>query len=117
MPQFMTDGRSHFVSYVTGPQHVMLGVEFGAPQGAAPTVIKSPPIGDCSHGTIDERQLVEAVLAGVNEESAKANFHHSVRTITYIENDSPNYSLFQYCAVLLVRALAAGTKFVPRQSQ
>lgn len=114
MPVFTTDGRSHFVSYITGPQHILLGVEFGETSIDPPLVTKLPPIGGCTHGVIDEHMLVQVVLDGIREESDQTAIIRHVRSITYVENDSPNYRLYQHCARLIVKALASGTTFGSR---
>lgn len=97
MPTYMKDGERHFVSLITGPSHVRLGVEFSTVPVETPRVVCESAIGERVHGKIDETALVSAVRSGIAEVSA--NLHPA--EIVYVDNDSPRYSLFSQCAKLL----------------
>jgi hypothetical protein len=97
MPTYMKDGERHFVSLITGPSHVLLGVEFSTVPVETPRVVRKPAVGEGVHSKIDETALVSAVQSGIAEVSD--NLH--VAEIVYVDNDSPHYSLFSQCAKLL----------------
>jgi len=102
MPQFGRKGDLVTVAYITGPRHLWLGLKFSLKPVEKPTVVKQPPIGTCAHGPIDERLLVEAVVAACHELGSHAE------RIESVENDSPVYSLYAHCARLLVERAVKG---------
>ena len=106
MPGFMRKEDTYYVSYITGPSHVLLGLEFGSAV-VQPSVHRNDAQGSCSHGTLDETRIVAAVVEGVAE--AGVQLHPA--KIVYVENDSPRYDLYKYCAYLLANRVAAGEAF------
>ncbi len=108
MPQFSTKDGRHYVSYITGPRHVLLGVCF-SDQPMTPTLNKQPPNGSCFHGVLDEDKILEAVLSGLETFERETGTKAWVSEILYVENDSPAYDIFAYCALLLARNFL-GTK-------
>lgn len=48
-----------------------------------------------------------AVLEGV----AEAGVHLHPTKVVYVENDSPRYDLYKYCAYLLAKRVGAGEPF------
>lgn len=104
MPSFTEDGQRTFVSYVTGPSHVRLGLRFVDAPVDKPALVRQPPVGSCSHGEIDESSLIEAVLGGVA--AVSPDLH--VAEIVYIANDSPRYPLYSHCAKLLAERINPG---------
>lgn len=88
------------VQYVTGPQHVYLGIKFSC-DPVTPTIVKLPAVGACSHGELDQGQLIDAVI-GVAEEHG---LH--VERVEYVANDSPNYEIYRHCTRLLAKQAAA----------
>ena len=109
MPQFIFKEGRHFVSYITGPSHVLLGVHFSQVP-ATPTLIKQPTMGACSHGTLDEGKIFEAVedvLAMHRAEGAEV----FVSEIVYVENDSPRYDLYRIAANALTKHFLNGGEF------
>ena len=102
VPQFSRKGDLLTVAYITGPRHLWLGLKLTRSAVAAPIVLKQPPIGTCSHGMIDEGELVAAVVAACGEQG------FCVERIEYVENDSPVYSLYAHCARLLVERVLKG---------
>ena len=106
MPGFSRDNDTYFVSYVTGPSHVRLGLAFAATP--APLVIhRESRKNSCNHGPLDESRIREAVVAGVAHAAKQL---YPVKII-YLEGDSPRYELFEHCARLLARRVAAGEPF------
>lgn len=109
MPSFLTKEGRHFVSYITGPSHVLLGVKF-TNQVSDPKLIKQPSQGICSHGKLDEdqiRQVVQEALAAFREEGSSIY----AEEILYVENDSPRYDLFHLAAYSLVKQYVDGGEF------
>jgi hypothetical protein len=106
MPGFMRKEDTFYVSYITGPSHVLLGLEFGE-VAVSPNVHCEAAQGSCRHGALDELRIVDAVLEGV----AEAGVHLRPTKVVYVENDSPRYDLYKYCAYLLAKRVAAGEPF------
>lgn len=101
MPQFGHQDGFDTVALITGPTHVLLGIRF---TDAAPTsieLIKRARVGTCNHGPLDERRIEEAIRAGVAEANAETGARLSVAQAFYVEDDSPDYRLFQRAAHLL----------------
>ena len=106
MPSFgHKDGR-YFVSYITGPSHVMVGLSFG-PADKEPLVVCLSNLGSCNHGTLDETRIRESVLAGVAE--ACVELHPA--EIVYCEGDSSRYDIYQQCGYVLAQRVASGAEF------
>lgn len=101
MPIFGKEGDLHTISYITGPQHVWLGVAFAERSEVKPSIVRRPPVTSCHHGEIDPARIVQAVMAGIKGSG------RCVKRIEYVENDSPVYSLYEYCANLLAEHAAA----------
>ena len=102
MPQFSTDGDLEFVSYVTGPTHVRLGLKLAkSPRTAVLT--RRPAIGGCAHGALDPALVQEATLLGVADASAEL----FVERIDYVADDSPDDRLYRVCARLLAEKFLA----------
>ena len=110
MPHFSQREGHFFVSYVTGPFHVTLGLSFGG-STATPKLTRAPAIGECSHGALDERQILSAVNEGVAKATGDSGSPLHLSEVVYVENDSPNYGLFRYCAYLISRRLLNGEPF------
>jgi len=104
MPVFTTDGHRHFVSIITGPSHVRLGLRFVTDPLASPSVVREPPIGLCGHGELDETAIVSAVASGIAEVSCSL----FASEIIYIADDSPRYALYAQCAKLLAEQFCKG---------
>jgi hypothetical protein len=103
MPNFSKEGKYFFVSYVTGPSHVRLGLALIASTVVEPPLlVVNSRVGDCCHGKIDEVRLKEAVIAGVRAANLTLGTSVQAIEIAYIPNDSPRYELFSHCARLIV---------------
>src|ERR1035438_3080227 len=98
MPGFTQKDGRFFVSYITGPSHVLLGLSFGQ-SSIEPVMIRQPKSHSCDHGPLDERRIREAVIAGVA--AADSNLYPT--EIIYVEDDSPRYEMYQHCAFLLAQ--------------
>ena len=105
MPSFARKKDRYFVSYITGPSHVLLGLSFG-PAGTQPVVVRESRPNHCDHGPVDESRIREAVMAGVAE--AGVQLHPA--EIVYFEGDSPRYELYQRCGYVLAQRVAAGAE-------
>ncbi|MBL9090246.1 MAG: hypothetical protein JNL96_03425 [Planctomycetaceae bacterium] len=104
MPTYTTDGDREFVSVITGPSHVRLGLKFTVGRVESPVLVKQSPIGDCHCGQLDEAKIVAAVVSAV----AEVNQRLGVAEIVYVADDSPRYSLYARCAKLLALRHADG---------
>lgn len=111
MPTFTRKDGRHFVSYITGPLHVLLGVSFG-PADTKPVIVRQSHPGGCNHGSLDESRIREAVVAGIAEADVQL---HPVEII-YCEGDSPHYELYRHCARALAQRVASGAEFPESQS-
>jgi len=106
MPIFSRKNGRYFVSYVTGPSHVLLGLSFGSPS-TQPVIVRLARAGHCDHGPLDEARIREAVMAGVATASVQL---HPVE-IVYCEGDSPRYELYRRCGYVLAQRVASGAEF------
>lgn len=88
-------GRLLCKSAITGPKHVLLGIEFtSAPSGEV--VIEQLPATreGCTHGGIDEALLMAAVDEGLTEAGSKV----IVTRLAYVPTDTPSYDLYRRLA-------------------
>lgn len=100
MPNFFSDGTRVFATYITGPSHILLGLHFSDTLVDTPTIVRKSAIGCCRHGeSLDETRLVFAVQRGVSEVSPTLG----VAEIVYVEDDTPNYSLYMRAATELAK--------------
>jgi hypothetical protein len=109
MPGFIVKDGRHFVSYITDPSHVLVGVRF-APEPVTPKLVRQPADGSCFHGSLDEARILEAVqevLAAHRSEGASVY----AAEIVYVENDSPRYDLYRIATHLLVKQYINGGEF------
>ena len=100
------------MSYVTGPSHVTLGLSFDG-RSARPRLVKAPAVGECSHGALDEAQILAAVNEGIAKATENSASTLYLSEVVYVENDSPKYDLFRYCAYLISRRLLNNEPFSP----
>jgi hypothetical protein len=106
MPGFWRKNNRYFVSYITGPSHVLLGLSFG-PVGVEPALVRLSRSDSCDHGPLEESRIRDAVMAGV----AAAGVQLHPAEIIYCEGDSPRYELYQHCGCVLARQVASGADF------
>ena len=106
MPGFWRQHDRYFVTYITGPSHVLLGLSFGS-AGIEPSLVRLPRAGSCDHGPLDESRIREAVMAGV---AAAGVPLHPVE-IVYCDGDSPRYEIYQHCGCVLAQRVASGAEF------
>jgi hypothetical protein len=107
MPTFIRKDGRYFVSYITGPSHVLLGLSFG-PASTQPALVCKPSASHSDHEPLDESRIREAVMAGVAEAGVQL---HPVE-IVYCEGDSPCYELYQHCGRVLAQRVASGAGFI-----
>lgn len=111
MPHFTKHGDRYFVSHITGPSHVLLGIAFRQQDGE-PVLIQQPPMGGCHHAALEEACIKKAVLDGVAEARQTVGFSLQAVEIVYVADDSPRYDIYQHCAYLLAQRVASGAEFV-----
>ena len=98
MPQFGHKDGFDTVSLITGPSHVFLGIRFG---DGPVELVKQKPIGSCQHGVLDKARIREAVRSGLAKANAEGGPLLDAAAVMYVENDSPQYEMFEHCAYLL----------------
>jgi hypothetical protein len=101
MPQFGHKDGFDMVALITGPTHVLLGIRFTDAPSTSIELVKRPRVGTCDHGPLDEERITEAIRAGVAAANAETGALLGVAQAFYIQNDSPDYQLFQRGAYLL----------------
>lgn len=70
MPIFASDGTRVFAAYITGPSHILLGLQFSGSGIDSPVIVRKPAIGrTCHNEALNESRIVEAVLRGVADET------------------------------------------------
>ena len=110
MPNFWKDDKYFFVTYITGPSHVLVGLAITTGDDVGDVVmVRRPAAGHC--GPVDEEEVRRAVLAGVEEANRGLGTRWRATEIVYAQDDSPRYSLYRHCAKLLIEQLDAGWKF------
>jgi hypothetical protein len=109
MPVFIVKEGRHFVSYITGPSHILLGLRF-ANEPVEPKLVKQPPQGSCLHGSLDDSQIFEAVQEVLTAHRAEGASVFAAE-IVYVENDSPRYDLYRLAAHLLTKQFLTGGEF------
>ena len=112
MPQFFIKEGRHFILYITGPSHVLLGVKF-ASRPMELTITRTSAQEICSHGHLDEAKIRQAVTDGLEAFRAEFGGELYAEEIIYVENDSPRYDMFKYTAYLLAKHFFNGGEFQP----
>jgi hypothetical protein len=109
MPGYIFKEGRHFVSYITGPSHILLGIKF-TEELVHTKVVKEPAQGTCFHGSLDESQILAAVQQALAAYRAKGASAFAAE-IVYVENDSPRYDLYRIAAHLLADRYLNGGEF------
>lgn len=112
MPVFAIKEGCHFISYITGPSHVLLGVRF-ASKPVELGMTKTEAQGECFQGNLDEAKIRQAVTDGLEAFRTEFSGELYAEEIIYVENDSPRYDMFKYTAYLLAKHLFNGGEFTP----
>jgi hypothetical protein len=114
MPHFTKQGHRYFVTYITGPSHVRLGLAFGASDGE-PAMIQRPPVAACDHGRLDEESIRAAVRDGLADARDRAGVTVRATEIVYVADDSPRYDIYRHCAFLLAERVGRGGEFLENE--
>lgn len=110
MPQFVEEKGRYCVSCITGPSHVWLGLRFGT--SAQPVrIVQEPAIGAVLSTPMDESALLQSVSAGIAQATEKAGGTLPLTELSYVANDSPRATLYQYCAYLIAIRVLQGGEF------
>lgn len=107
MPHFTREDSRYFVSYITGPSHVRLGLSLAA-SATAPVMVRVANPTAHSHGNLDEEKIRQAVINAVARVTRHMNQSLNLAEIVYREGDSPRYDLYEYCAVVLLERILNG---------
>jgi len=112
MPGFTVNQGRHYISYITGPSHVLLGIKFGS-RPTQPRIIRTAAHGNCSHGELAEAEIKMAVTKGLEEFRRESGAELHAEEIVYVENDSPRYDMYTAVAYMLAKHLFNGGRFEP----
>ena len=102
MPSYIEKDGSYFISYITGPKHILLGLRF-VTEASTVEIIKNPSVSDRFCQDMDEQKLLLAVEDGLRAHSQECGLRLFVSKLEYVADDSPDYALFAHCTQLLAR--------------
>ena len=102
MPSYVERDGGYFISYITGPKHIRLGLKFSL-EASTVECIKNCAVANKSRQNIDEQELILAVEVGVHAYMQESGLRLFVSKIEYVADDSPDYALFAHCTRLLAR--------------
>lgn len=88
------------VSYITGPSHVLLAIEFVLTPNDI-IMIKRPAVGTCQHGSVDEDKLIATIKEVISTLNKTQPITLFPARIAYVENDSSRLDLYAICTQLL----------------
>ncbi len=114
MPRYTTDGNALFVSIVTGPHHVLLGLVLVESPRTEIVLTSLPPVGRVAGLAIDPEMVAEAVGRGVAAANSRFGTAYNVAEVIFVEDDTNRKSLFQRCAELIVERVAKELPFEPK---
>ena len=100
MPGFHIDGGTHFVSFITGPSHNILGLKLVDDKRESPLIVAKE--GKYASNTFDEAKLTIAVQTGVDRALKDSSRKIYVSEIVYMKDDSVRYDAYEICAGLIV---------------
>ena len=108
MMRYSIKGNSFRVMRITGPAHNLLGLSFsqGTPGAVVVEKLASSP-----ERTIDEDQLREAVLSGVDAANASHETNYHVSRIQYVPTDTPDLGIYSLLARRIIERLATGVNY------
>ncbi len=111
MPQYIKSGNTYRISYITGPKHIILGLLLDEGKINDVVITSLGTAGTCNHGALDLGRIKERVIEGVAKANESFGTTYTVNEIEYVENDTPDYNLYAYCAFLIVKGLHEGIEF------
>lgn len=112
MPQYLKSKNTFIISYITGPEHIALGLDICHGEIKDFVINKKPASGACKHPRLDELKIKESVKRGLAKANEEFATDYAISAVDYIENDSPNYTLYEHCAYLIVKAIEGKTDFM-----
>ncbi|HED5893989.1 TPA: hypothetical protein R5R88_004626, partial [Salmonella enterica] len=86
---------------ITGPRHNFLGLVFSD----TPVELEIVNREEKKTSYINEPQLIDAVLKGIQEGSIYSNFPCTVQKILYVGSDSPWYEAYELLAFEIVQEI------------
>ena len=110
--QFTRIGEFLAASRITGPTHNLLQIKLGEGMQENPICEALPPIGNCSHKALNESELVEAVLKGVEEANKTHGTKYTITHIKYVKNDTKPEAVYEYLSLKIIEHLENGGEFV-----
>ena len=109
---FSRVGKFLGASRITGPHHNMLQLCLSEGSEDKPVLDCLPPIGDCTHATLDPDKLLAAVLEGVATANNELGTTYSATHVRYVANDTPPEIVYGLLALSIIRHLASSGTFV-----
>jgi hypothetical protein len=109
MPTFILKDGRYFVSYITGPSHIFLGLRF-VQQAGRSRMVKLPPVGQQPPEQLDEVRIRSAVEEAMSEHN-QSNPTAFIDEISYVEDDTPRYTHFKIAAALLIQHFTSRGRF------
>jgi hypothetical protein len=110
--QFTRIGEFLATSRITGPTHNLLQIKLEEGVQEIPICEALPPVGKCTHEALNETELVEAVLNGVEEANKTYRTNYVVTHIKYVKNDTKPEAVYEYLALKIIEHLESGGEFV-----
>ncbi|BFM13651.1 hypothetical protein R50072_38040 [Simiduia litorea] len=111
MPQFTRSGDHYRVTYISGPSHVLLGLLLDEGNETKIDMVGLGAVGTCNHGSHNLENMKQGVIEGVSKANTKFSTNFSIKEIEYVENDTPNYTLYAHCAYLIIKGIYEGEQF------
>jgi hypothetical protein len=108
--QFIDEAPFYKIIRVTGPQHNLLGLEIALiPTGGEPEIEALDHPGD-RQGPLNDRNVSEQVLLGVEDASTELARRYYVRKIQYVSTDSPPVTIYRQLTIELIRRVDASRR-------
>ena len=89
----------------------MLGLLLDEKSASDVAITSLGAAGTCNHGTLNLERIKDRVTEGVTKANESFGTTFKVKEIEYVENDTPDYNLYAYCAFLIIKGLHEGVEF------
>ncbi len=100
--QFRKKDNFYVVTYITGPTHNYLALEFSKDiYNDKVSVVK---LGE-KDSLIIETKLLDTVKSGVNEANKDFNADFRIQTIQYVSDDTPKYDIYKQLAYSIIERI------------
>ncbi|EAM7548826.1 hypothetical protein NZQ62_004497 [Salmonella enterica] len=93
--------RAYKAVKITGPRHNFLGLVFSD----TPAKLEAINLEEKKPSYINEFQLIDAVLKGVQKGNTCSNLQYNLEKILYVGSDSPLYEAYELLAFEIVQEI------------